>query len=66
MQASAAFLKKRSKKLLSVVLVLGTSLFRRPKMDKSFLLLFFKKAALACFPFPEPSLPKQRMNAVHP
>jgi hypothetical protein len=43
-QASASFLKKRSKKLLDIGRRLGRREYSR---DKSFLVLFFKKELLA-------------------
>jgi hypothetical protein len=51
-EGSSSFLKKRTKKLLSVS---GATEFtrlapRRRATDKSFLVLFFKKELLACLP----------------
>jgi len=66
-----SFLKKRTKKLLSVS---DSTEFTRPKsvpvaMDKSFLLLFFKKEGLCCLYFPSAylgSYPDGRLMAGRP
>jgi len=46
--ASTSFLKKRSKKLLLICAMAGSTI--SVQIDKSFLLLFFKKEVLAYFP----------------
>jgi hypothetical protein len=46
-KASSSFLKKRTKKLLSVPRVRTTAGAPAKQMDKSFLVLFFKKELLA-------------------
>jgi hypothetical protein len=49
-EGSSSFLKKRTKKLLSVLAALGQPLSPTPgATDKSFLVLFFKKELLPSF-----------------
>jgi hypothetical protein len=48
-EKSASFLKKRSKKLLSILRPGAPTVVRTQVTDKSFLVLFFKKELLSSF-----------------
>jgi hypothetical protein len=50
-EGSISFLKKRNKKLLTVACTIRAqwAAAMLPKIDKSFLVLFFKKELLPCF-----------------
>jgi hypothetical protein len=63
-KASSSFLKKRTKKLLSVWFAGAPAVVPTQATDKSFLLLFFKKEVLALsfFCFQQPPQHRKRLD----
>jgi hypothetical protein len=67
-KASSSFLKKRTKKLLTVAARIGFALLscERAANSKSFLVLFFKKELLSFFQVPGLRTARVRQSGVYP